>query len=176
MKTGHRRELLTSRPGPCWRTKLPSSAPNHIILLVCMSRHILAHTPICIYHVHTHTYLQIHDCCCVRRTFAARRMTEESSARKQWYLRIKFSLLPTDTAEVDYLAWVSMVNYINEKCHIFELHHKGAIIMEVTMRYVGDNILPLQCSRMGETYPCCAVNANRCSQSVYCSEPLRKFG
>lgn len=69
-----------------------------------------------------------------------------------------------------------MVNHINEKCLISELHHKRAIVMEVTMRYVGDNILPPQCSRMGGTYPCCAVNANRCSQSVYCSEALRKFG
>lgn len=48
--------------------------------------------------------------------------------------------------------------------------------MEVTMRYVGDNILPPQCSRMGGTYPCCVVNANTCSQSVYCFEALRKFG
>lgn len=35
---------------------------------------------------------------------AAKSMTEEYSARKQGYLRIKSSLLPKDAAEVDYLV------------------------------------------------------------------------
>ena len=57
-----------------------------------------------IYIIYTYPHTCTYMSAIALALLAAKSMTEEYSARKQGYLRIKFSLLPKDAAEVDYLV------------------------------------------------------------------------
>lgn len=103
---------FSSRPCLYWRIEVAKPGPDHVCLHT--------HTCVCVHEqVHTwptsthsyHRYTHTHVLAIASALFAAKSMTRGHGARKHSDIsEKKSSLLPTDAAEVDYLARVSMVN------------------------------------------------------------------